>query len=1571
MNKKSRILILISLFVLIAANPVFGRKFTGPIHASAQKDETSTCLPATNSNELTINNVRAYIETNGTMWFKEIAQYEVPKSSGKTSLFAAALWIGGRDVTGSLRLAAVRFRQVGDDYWTGPLTVEGASTTQSVCSKYDRLYKISRAEVEAHIAAFNSNDPTYVIPASISNWAEVANPSENGAGDGYSLYCAPFFDVNEDGLYDPQDGDYPYYDLENELCPWTDANIALAAADQLPWAPERTWYKENYGVDNKQIMADHVLKGDETLFWVFNDKGGAHTESQGDPIGIEVRGQAFAFATNDDLNNMTFYSYEIVNRSTYELQNTFFSQWIDSDLGYAEDDYVGCDVSRGLGYCYNGYDVDGTGLPQHYGANPPAVGADFFQGPYIDPDDRDNPRFYLDSAGFSGYCNRFLNSDYANDQMAINGVNFGDSIVDNERFGMRRFVYHNNYGGLSACQDPDVAFEYYYLLQGIWKDGTKMRYGSNAHVSQTSGPECDFMFPGLSDPCNWGTQGVDPVISSFPDGGWTERNVGNAPYDRRFMQSAGPFTLKAGAVNYITVGIPWARATQGNAWASVELLQIADDKCQSLFENCFKVLDGPDAPDLTIRELDQQLILYLSNDDEMGNNYNETYVEIDAQISDGRLIDSTFIVLDSIVTPDSVYHYERYVTTQTQVAYDKAYRFEGYQIYQLKSPDVSVSDLGDLDKARLVGQCDIENYRSNGTAIGQLINWEYNEALGTSVATEKVNGSNTGIYHSLALTTDAFATTSTSLVNYKTYYFMAIAYGYNEYAPFSIDEDDENGLYGQKTVYLAGRKMASGASITAVSAIPHPATSHNSGTSLNAQYGTQPMITRIEGQGNGGNYLDLTDESVEKILKYNTFNNVEYKNNAGPLSIKVIDPLKLQLFDYRIRFIENGNGDVTDSTTWQLEFSEEVTDQEIIDLGYVDTIGNALRSIPSNMSISMTNEQLFLPLGISVSIKNYPFQVHQDELMEYIEGTVQGFDVQNQKKYAQVDFLGSEIIYENEDYPWLGGLVDTEGDYPSNWIRSGQQTAGSWEYAEDVQDGVENRYYDWRKEDFFIEMAKGDLNDSWKERGWKDPQGQFESAIDGTWAPYILSSPYDGGPQAKYLTVDDFASETQPSPAYFTHKLQLYTPEYCPGYNQTMTNLYSVDVVFTSNKDEWTRCIVLEACEDRTQSIGNAYKQEPRKSPSVDKNGNPEEGSTGFGWFPGYAINVETGERLNIMFSENSADTANNGDDMLFNPTSVYAVGPDGENINETVYNQYRDLYAQYPVDEYKATLVWGGKHYLYIMGSSGNTEAYYYRDVPSRVHRNWNDDDAERNVNSVHHGGVYQGDDGGWYSYYDCGAYDECKWANAKFASFTSISTVNDLKRKLLKMQLFNNVMWTSIPMPADYQEDNWLSTKATVKLRVSRPYLRYSSRWYQDPAQSGNASENNGFPLYSFTTKNIAPTTNDVSVHQTVLDKINIVPNPYYGYSTYESTALETYVKITNLPEVCDISIYTVNGILVRKLTKGDAGSTYVSWDLKNSANIPVSGGMYIIYVNAPGIGERTLKFFCAMRPTDLNAF
>jgi hypothetical protein len=102
------------------------------------------------------------------------------------------------------------------------------------------------------------------------------------------------------------------------------------------------------------------LNGDQTIWWVFNDMGNYHGETGSLlPIGIEVRAQAYAFCSSDtDLSNTTFYTYEIINRNIFTIHDCCIGHWIDSDLGNYLDNYVGCDVSRNLGYSYNGDNDD-------------------------------------------------------------------------------------------------------------------------------------------------------------------------------------------------------------------------------------------------------------------------------------------------------------------------------------------------------------------------------------------------------------------------------------------------------------------------------------------------------------------------------------------------------------------------------------------------------------------------------------------------------------------------------------------------------------------------------------------------------------------------------------------------------------------------------------------------------------------------------------------------------------------------------------------------------------------------------------------------------------------------------------------------------------------------------------------------------------------------------------------------------------------------------------------------------------------------------------------------------------
>lgn len=112
----------------------------------------------------------------------------------------------------------------------------------------------------------------------------------------------------------------------------------------------------------------------------------------------------------------------------------------------------------------------------------------------------------------------------------------------------------------------------------------------------------------------------------------------------------------------------------------------------------------------------------------------------------------------------------------------------------------------------------------------------------------------------------------------------------------------------------------------------------------------------------------------------------------------------------------------------------------------------------------------------------------------------------------------------------------------------------------------------------------------------------------------------------------------------------------------------------------------------------------------------------------------------------------------------------------------------------------------------------------------------------------------------------------------------------------------------------------------------------------------------------------TGSINALKESLNIINVVPNPYNAFSEYERNKVDNRIKITNLPEKCTVTIYSTNGKLIRRFEK-DSPVTYLDWTLTNAANISVASGVYLIHVEVPGVGDRVLKAFVAMRLVDLQ--
>ena len=1180
------------------------------------------CPPAIERLSMELNDVRSLIEIGGLTWMdRQIgnAAYEVPKGGGNHVIFAGSIWLGGLDVNGQLKLAGVVYRSRGNDFWPGPLsqntgsgnynpkqamdhtTVRDfgeATITDDVCIKYDRFFTIDRAEVQLFARAFEcGQDVNCNVEIELSN--ETLNsiynwPAHGNTELGQDYYLAPFYDYptngeTGDGVYNPEDGDYPWFD-------------GILGRNDI-----------ECGVDRRV-----ALYGDRVHWWVFNDKGNEHTESGGDPIGLEIRAQAFSVVTDDALNQMTFYNYEIINRSTETIYDTYFSQYCDADIGFAEDDYIGCDVARGLGYCYNATNFDpGQGGAPGYGENPPAVGIDFFEGPYQDADGIDNVGPRLEEQEDGTYELVVPSVQEAINGKGIvyegSGTGFSDGIIDNERLGTTRFNYFNRPDtGPVTTHDPSAPNHYYNYMTGFWRDDSPLLFGGAGFIGTNGVTEIktDYAFPNDSDPLWWATGGVN--------GGWdwSQTNVNGEGSssdlgDKRFLQTTGPFTMTPGAVNNITLGVVYGRAFYGDSpYASVEVLKRNDTKAQALFDNCFKMIEAPDAPIIDFIEEDASLTLVLSNP--YGNNVDESYEQEDSNIS------------DPIDGSDE---------------YDKFYRFEGYQIYQVINENVEIKDLENTDKARLVAQCDIEN------DIVEIINYEFDNTLGFSVPVVKVVGENEGIRHSFTITEDAFNTDGEGLINGNPYYFIAIAYAHNEYKEY--DPENPDMLDGQKKPYLSSRFSCTGSTIKPFLGIPkEEGVIYEDNMVIHDD--KNPIIQVLDGNGNGFRYTAFNQETEDEIISNKKAAVLTYKRNQAPIEVAVIDPTQVKKGYYELRFHKEPEEEMSEAT-WTMSLFENEEDENPTDV------------FPSSRSITVDSFHIIPEWGIALKV----YQLN----LECSDGLSE--DCPERARYSEP--IGSKIAFEDTAKKWLSGIKHFTNYSPQNWIASG------WTNEDAIPGtGINNP------------VCYNSISNA-------DQDSKYTNFLNG-----IITS----GQLARMRRDDGCAYTPLQRPSFMSWGA------YNAIITQNLPTVFqpNVDIVFTSDKSKWTRCPVIELNDDPSLSINGSRPGLLRQSPSVDKNGR-QVGDAGYnaaqgdfvspmsmGWFPGYAIDVDKGRRLNMAYCENSFLAGENGADMVWNPTS---------NMHNST-----------------GSPLFGGQHTIYVFGGEWDEMPLY--DDGEFVYNNLAQEDAQ-----------------------------------------------------------------------------------------------------------------------------------------------------------------------------------------------------------------------------------------------------
>jgi Secretion system C-terminal sorting domain len=363
---------------------------------------------------LDANNIRSGYMPGATLFMTDsnvYNSYEVPKGSGIRSIFASNFWISGLDQGGNLIAAAAAYNN-NSGFSYGPVAINYNALYDST---YKKVFKITQPEINYHIA--HHNDAGYIPSVHIAQW-----PGNGNTANGEAAILASFTDVNSNGIYEPLLGDYP------DIC------------------------------------------GDEAIFIMMNDsRPGVNTCA---PMGVELHVLAYANAGTAPVSNTTFVKIKVFNRSGVNYHGVYFSNFVDNDLGCANNDRVGCDTAGNYFYTYNGV----------------------VQGSVID----------------GGSVCPTSEIGYGTQKVAQATV-----FLDQK---MSSFGYFIN-GASSAMRDPSSCDDYRNYQTAHWASGAHFAYGGNGYP-RPSGTvvNTDYIFPGdPTDTAQWSelnTRIIGPMIAA-------------------------------------------------------------------------------------------------------------------------------------------------------------------------------------------------------------------------------------------------------------------------------------------------------------------------------------------------------------------------------------------------------------------------------------------------------------------------------------------------------------------------------------------------------------------------------------------------------------------------------------------------------------------------------------------------------------------------------------------------------------------------------------------------------------------------------------------------------------------------------------------------------------------------------------------------------------------------------------------------------------------------------------------------------------------------------------------------
>ncbi|MEM9822238.1 MAG: T9SS type A sorting domain-containing protein, partial [Bacteroidota bacterium] len=263
------------------------------------------------------NHVQARLNNDPNVFLENLIN---PFIDPKMEIVAySGLWLTALDEDQNIRMGARGLNHQANWFASGPHPQEGELDSLD-CVHFNKIFTASRSEIEALFADLADNGQIDQAIPNIMGWPAQGNPhfeSIHGSTlPDTNAGFAPFHDANNDGLYNPEDGDFP---LPTSVSP-----------SRIP---------------------------EEIVWWIGNDR---RNEQENLRMDIEIQATAWSFLCTEvtPLNQSLFINFKIVNYSDQDYTNFRMGHFNSLSIGCDNDDYFACLPDHNSFYVYNFQEID-------------------------------------------------------------------------------------------------------------------------------------------------------------------------------------------------------------------------------------------------------------------------------------------------------------------------------------------------------------------------------------------------------------------------------------------------------------------------------------------------------------------------------------------------------------------------------------------------------------------------------------------------------------------------------------------------------------------------------------------------------------------------------------------------------------------------------------------------------------------------------------------------------------------------------------------------------------------------------------------------------------------------------------------------------------------------------------------------------------------------------------------------------------------------------------------------------------------------------------------------------------